>query len=99
MDTPNHQDILDAIHALRVAFVRHQLLPPAILLESHEEGMRFMTMMFASKEYRAVLLHEEMYRVVMSPDSSVWREFCFYGVTVRWPAMRTALPNGGWEYA
>lgn len=96
MDAFDHQDLLDAIYALHLAFRRQRMEPPAIMLSSHDEGMRFVRGLIGDAKFRVT---DEMYRLVMAPDSSVWREFVFYGVTVRWPAVRTALPNGGWEYA
>ena len=91
-------DILDALYAARAVFMRANLSPPdAIILASHEDGMRFMS---------AVKQDNIIYRVprspygkpVADPNGAVWMEAEFAGMKIRWPANRRAMETGGYRY-
>lgn len=49
-------DILDGLAQVRVTFMRENLKPPTVmLLESHEEGMRFLSNIRQSNHWTAVV--------------------------------------------
>ena len=81
-------DVLDGLQAMSRAFGRARLKrPTAILLESHEEGMRFLEAVQRPSD-----------RVVEMADGSAWMECKVAGIAVRWPANRAATPDGNWSY-
>ncbi len=93
-------DILDGLAQVRATFMRENLKPPTVmLLESHEEGMRFLSNIRQSSHWIAVLGSPDLGRVVEMADGSAWMECVVMGIAVRWPANRVALPDGGWSYA
>lgn len=92
-------DILDGLTQVRATFMRENLKPPTvILLESHEEGMRFLSNIRQSSTWTAVVGSPDLGRLVEMDDSSAWMECNVMGIAVRWPAKRIAPPDGGWSY-
>ena len=91
-------DILDALYTARAVFMRANLSPPdAIILASHEDGMRFMS---AVKQGN-IIYHDSLPpygKPVTHPDGAVWMEAEFAGMKIRWPANRRAMETGGYRY-
>ena len=93
-------DILDAIATTRHAFMAANLAAPtAILLGSHEEGMRFLSAVRQEERWIAVAGDPSLGRVVEMADGSAWMEVKVMGIAIRWPANRVAMPDGTWRYA
>lgn len=93
-------DILDGLAQVRATFTREQLKPPTVmLLESHEEGMRFLSAIRQTSTWSAVVGSPDLGRVVEMADGSAWTECKVMGIAVRWPANRVALHDGSWSYA
>jgi hypothetical protein len=93
-------DILDGLAEVRAIFMRANLKPPTVmLLESHEEGMRFLSSIRQSGAWIAVPGSPDLGRVVEMADGSAWMECTVMSIAVRWPANRIARPDGGWSYA
>lgn len=93
-------DILDGLAQVRATFMRENLKPPTVmLLESHEEGMRFLSNIRQSSHWTEVVGSPDLGRVVEMADGSAWMECKVMGIAVRWPANRVARPDGGWSYA
>lgn len=93
-------DILDGLAHMRMAFMRESLKPPTVmLLESHEEGMRFLSAIRQSGAWSAVVGSPDLGQPVEMADGSIWMECKVMGIAVRWPANRIASPDGGWSYA
>ena len=91
-------NILVALHTARVAFLRANLSPPdAIILASHEDGMRFLSTV---KQDNIIYseLRSPHYKPVEHPDGSVWMEVEVAGMKIRWPANRRAMETGGYRY-
>ena len=92
-------DILDGIARVRVEFLAVNLKPPTtILLESHDEGMRFLSAVRQTRHWVAVIGSPDLGRPVEMADGSAWMELKVMGIAVRWPANRTATPDGSWSY-
>lgn len=84
-------DILDGLAQVRITFIRENLKPPTVmLLESHEEGMRFLSNIRQSVQWSAVVGSPDLGRVVEMADGSAWMECKVMGIAVRWPANRVA---------
>ena len=93
-------DILDGLAQVRSTFQRHDLKPPTVmLLESHEEGMRFLCEIRQNSRWIAMVGSPELGRVVEMADGSAWMECKVMDIAVRWPANRYAMPDGSWSYA
>ena len=99
-------DILDGLEQVRATFMRENLKPPTVLLlESREEGVRFLSNIRQSSYWTAVVGSRVQLDAIMAvravemADGSVWMECKVMGIAVRWPANRVALPDGGWSYA
>lgn len=93
-------DILDGFAHMRTIFMRENLKPPTVvLLESHEEGMRFLSNIRQSARWFATVGSPDLGRVVEMADGSAWMECKVMGIAVRWPANRVAPPDGSWSYA
>jgi hypothetical protein len=93
-------DVLDGLAQVRVAFIEADLKPPTVmLLESHKEGMRFLSAIRQTSNWVAVVGSPDLGRVVEMADGSTWMECKVMDIAVRWPANRIALPDGGWSYA
>ena len=81
-------DALGSLRAISIAFGRARLKrPTVILLESHEDGMRFLEAVQRPSD-----------RMVEMADGSAWMECKVMGIAVRWPANRVATPDGNWSY-
>lgn len=92
-------DILDGIAAMRVGFIADGLEPPAvILLESHEQGIRFLQSVRQTKQWVYVAQDPAMGKPIEMADGSVWMEVPIMNVRVRWPANRFANSDGSWCY-
>ena len=92
-------DILDGLAQVRLTFIREQLKPPTVmLLESHEEGMRFLSNIRQSNTWTAIAGSPDLGRVVEMADGSAWMECKVMGIAVRWPANRLATFDGTWLY-
>ena len=88
-------DVLDGLMQVRATFMRANLKPPTVmLLESHEEGMRFLNEISRV----AVVGSPGFTRVVEMADGSAWMECEVMNIAVRWPANRVARPDGCWSY-
>lgn len=84
-------DILDGFAQVRVTFMRENLKPPTVmLLESHEEGMRFLSNIRQSNHWTAVVGSPDLGRVVEMADGSAWMECKVMDIAVRWPVSRAA---------
>lgn len=91
-------DILVALYTVRATFLRANLSPPdAIVLASHEDGMRFMS---AVKQDNIIYSDPRppYGKPVADPNGSVWMEAEFAGMKIRWPANRRAMETGGYRY-
>jgi hypothetical protein len=94
-------DIIDAIARFRVAFLREDFKPPvAIMLASHDEGMRLISYLNGPlAKHTYVLGDRTLGRPVEMADGSVVMEIEIMGMKVRWPANKYALPDGSWKFA
>lgn len=92
-------DILDGLAQVRATFMREGLKPPTVmLLESHEEGKRFLLHLRQIGDWNVVAGSPDLGRVVEMADGSAWRECKVMDIVIRWPANRVARPDGGWSY-
>lgn len=92
------KDIMDGLAMVRATFLSVNMKPPSvILLESHEEGILFLS------EIRQVGFWvpsgSDLGKPVEMADGSVWMEIQVMGIIVRWPANKIAMPDGSWSYA
>lgn len=93
-------DILDGFSQVRATFMRAGLKPPTtMLLESHEEGMRFLSAIRQQVNWVAVVGGGELGKPIEMADGSVWMECQVMGIAVRWPSNRPATPDGSWSFA
>lgn len=93
-------DILDGLAQVRLAFMQAQLkAPTVILLESHDEGMNFLSQILQSVHWTAVVGSPDLGRPVKMADGSTWMECTVMDIAVRWPANRIATSDGSWAYA
>lgn len=93
------RDILDGLAAVHVAFRRAGMeSPSAILLHSHDEGMRFLSALRQTSAWTAVAGSPDLGRLVEMADGSAWMECRVMDIAVRWPAERFAMPDGSWRY-
>ena len=88
----------DSLHTIRATFMRAGLEPPqAIILKSHEEGMRFLSAIRDS----GMLIYQipdQAYKLVEHPDGSMWMQAEFAGMKIHWPANRYATQAGGYVW-
>lgn len=93
-------DIIDAIAKFRVAFLRENLKPPtAILLASHDEGMRIVSHLQQGMRWQYTLGDKALGTPVEMADGSVCMELEIMGMKVRWPANKYAMPDGSWKFS
>jgi len=93
------RDVLDGLAQVRATFMRAALKPPTtILLESHQEGMRFLSEIRQTNYWTAVIGSPDFGRVIEMSDGSAWMELKVMGIAVRWPANRIAMPDGSWSF-
>ena len=92
-------DIFDDILGIAHNFKRAGLRPPeAIILESHEEGMRFLAAV-RQQDFMIYTMPDDKVKPIEHPDGSVWMEVSLYAMKVRWPANRVAMESGGYIWA
>ena len=92
-------DIMDSLALIRVSFLKNRLRPPTtLLLESHEEGMRFLSSIRQQALWTAIAGSGELGEPVETADGSVWMQVTVMGIHVRWPANRLAARDGSWSY-
>jgi hypothetical protein len=92
-------DILDGLAEFRLAFQRADIKPPTVmLLESHEEGMRFLSELRQTHHWIALVGSPDLGHVVEMADGSVWMECKVMGISIRWPANKIATPDGSWAF-
>lgn len=92
-------DIIDNIIRIREAFLMVNMEPPtAILLKSHEEGMRFLSAVRQQDRWIAIPGSPDFGHSVKMADGSIWMELKVMGIAVRWPANKTARSDGLWCY-
>lgn len=92
-------DILDGLAQVRLSFMREDLKPPTVmLLESHEEGMRFLSNIRQSSHWTAVVGSPDLGRLVQMADGSAWMECKVMDIAVRWPANKIATLDGRWAF-
>lgn len=93
-------DLLDEIAKISHGFRKLNLEPPAaIILADHEQGMRLLGLLHQMQYMVLQVGTERLGRPIEHPDGSVYMQIEFYGMKVQWPAMKTALPNGGYAWA
>lgn len=93
-------DILDGLAKVHACFRSAGLeSPTAILLGSHEEGMRFLSCVRQQDIWLASIGSAALGTPVQMSDGSSWMEVKVMGIFVRWPANRVALPDGRWAFA
>ena len=93
-------DVLDGLAQVRLTFMRANLKPPTtMLLESHEEGMRFLSAIRQTNSWVTTVGSPDLGRVVEMADGSAWMECKVMDIAVRWPANRVAMPDGSWRHA
>jgi len=89
-------DILDAISQARHAFLAAGLEPPKIIvLQSHDDGMKFLSMMMQKQEW-VYDLNDKSGRYgkpITDGNDETWMDLQVQGVTIRWPAVPYKLPN------
>ena len=91
----NNPDILNGIARIRIAFQAVNLKPPTtILLESHDEGMRFLSEIRQTNQWIAVIGSQDLGKPIEMADGSTWMEVQVMGIAVRWPANRIETPDG-----
>lgn len=97
--TGTDMDILDCLAQVRISFRQCDMQPPtAILLGSHEEGLRFLNQIRQTNSWTALVGSPDLGRVVEMADGSAWMECKVMDIAVRWPANRLAMPDGSWSY-
>ena len=90
------EDFFDSLHTIRATFMRAGLEPPqAIILASHEEGMRFLSAIRDSG-MMVYKMPDAAYKPVEHPDGSMWMQAEFAGMKIHWPANRYATQAGGY---
>lgn len=87
-------DILDNLIAVLIAFRKDNLSPPeAIILKNHEDGMRFLSAISSGNlVYRAG--ENASCKTVEHPDGSVWMQFTYMNLDIRFPAKKYATEDG-----
>ena len=93
--------LLDAIRSTNRAFQQvNAAAPEAIILATNEEGMRLFCELQQMRSWQpyAALEAGSFGKPVEHPDGSVWMEILVCGIKVRWPALKHALPNGGYVW-
>lgn len=90
-------DIVDAFAAVAAAFQRCGLKTPSvILLESREEGMRFLSLIRQQANWCAVVGDGSLGKAVEMADGTIWMECKVHDIAVRWPAVKYAKQDGSW---
>ena len=93
-------DVLDGIASIRNTFLALGMNPPtAILLGSHDDGMRLLSEVRQMNSWTAPVGSPELGKAVLHSDGSSWMELKIMEIAVRWPANTHALPDGKWGFA
>jgi len=93
-------DLIDNIARISHSFRELNLEPPAaIILADHEQGMRLLGLLHQMKYMVPTVGTERLGKPIEHPDGSVYMGVEIYGMKVQWPAVRMALPNGGYAWA
>jgi len=91
-------DIVDGIARIRFEFQASNLKPPStIILESHEEGMRFLSAIRQTPFWNVEIGSPSLGKPKKMADGSVFMECKVMDIAVRWPANRLATPDGSWS--
>lgn len=99
-DKKELMDILDGLSSTRRAFLAANLKPPTVLLlESHDEGMRFLSAFRQEAVWSVRIGDAALGKPIEMADGSIWMEIEVMGFKIRWPANRIAMPDGSWAYA
>jgi hypothetical protein len=92
-------DIFDALARTRHTFLQANLKPPTVmLLESHEQGMRFLHAVRQKDQFLFTAGSPDLGHEVQMADGSYWMEINVMGIAVRWPACRLATQDGTWRH-
>ena len=92
-------DILDGLAQVIRTFRLANLNPPTVLLlESHEQGRRFLDEIRQTPGWPVQIVTMDFGRVVEMADGSVWMECNVMNIAIRWPANKIAMPDGAWSY-
>jgi hypothetical protein len=86
---------MEALYAMRVAFKKCNLEPPAvIILKNQEEGMRLLMSIRQLGCWIYDLSTNTAGTPVEHPDGTVYMSIEVMGMNIRWPANRLATENG-----
>ena len=97
--TPNINDIMDGLAMVLNAFRAANLkAPTTLLLESHDEGMIFLSALRQERQWVTYALDPSLGAPVKMADGSMWMEVKVFDIAVRWPANRLATKDGSWSY-
>ena len=92
-------DVIDALMQVSYAFKKLNMeVPDAILLKSNEQGLRLLSELHQMSYMIIPFDADRGGSVLEHPDGSVWMEVEVYGMKVRWPAKKLALPQGGYRW-
>lgn len=88
-------DIVDGLARIRLEFLAAGLRPPmAIMLESPEEGHRFLSEIRQSPNWQAIIGSPDLGIPVVGEDAIVRMTLNVMGISVQWPAKKYALRDG-----
>lgn len=73
--------------------------PTAILLGTHDEGMKLLSSVRQNVNWQATLGSPQLGKPIEMADGSVWMEVKAMDIAIRWPANRYATPDGSWGWA
>lgn len=92
-------EILKGLDELRRGFLKSGLkAPTVILLESREQGMRFLMTVADVKYWVETGGPRQPAKPVEMADGSVWMECTIMNMVVRWPANTIATPDGSGSF-
>lgn len=95
-----YEDVMDAIARVRWTFESAGLKPPTtLLLESPEEGMRFLSAVRQQCAWSAQIGDSALGKPVKMADGTLWMECKVMDVCVRWPVSRYAMPDGSFRFS
>lgn len=93
------KDILDGMARIRKEFQDIGLEPPsAILLKSHDEGLRVLDAIRQSSTWSAVVGSAGLGLPVKMADGSVWMEIKIMDISVLWPERTYGLLGDSGRY-
>jgi hypothetical protein len=92
-------DLIDSLMRISHEFRSLNLEPPsAIILADHEQGMRLLGLLHQMKYMVLTVGTERLGKPIEHPDGSVYMQIEIYGMKVQWPALKMALPDGGYAW-